>query len=457
MNITVIGTGYVGLVSGACLAELGNNVICVDQDVGKIEALSRGVIPIHEPGLDSLVGRNTQEGRLRFVSTLTRAIDDCDAFIIAVGTPPSDDGAADTRHVMQAAEELGALIAAPACVIVKSTVPVGTGDRVRRIIDRALARRKVDVAVEYVSNPEFLKEGAAIEDFMRPDRVIVGASSPAGVQLMREMYAPITRNHERMIVMGIREAEMSKYAANAMLATRISFMNEIAQICEDLGVDIESVRMGIGSDHRIGYSFIYAGCGYGGSCFPKDVKALVHLAGVRGRSADILRAVELRNESQKRLLGRKIRARFGDDLAGRVFAIWGLAFKPGTDDMREAPSIVLIKDLIESGAMVRAYDPVANDMARKVLPSSWFERGALVVTEHQYDAVEGADALALVTEWKPFRQPDFRALKRLMRSAVIFDGRNLYDPQQMARLEFEYHGIGRPSIVPAAGEAGART
>jgi len=450
MNLTVIGTGYVGLVTGACLAEMGSNVICVDRDEAKITGLQSGVIPIHEPDLEALVQRNSAQGRLSFATTLADAIYDRDLYLIAVGTPPHEDGSADLQHVLDVARELGRVITTPSIVVGKSTVPVGTGDKIRATIEAELALRKLTFSIEYVSNPEFLKEGAAVDDFMRPDRVIVGAATPHAVQVMRELYAPVTRNHERMIVMGVREAEMTKYAANAMLATRISFMNEIAQICEDRDVDIESVRVGIGSDSRIGYSFIYAGCGYGGSCFPKDVKALIHMAQTSGKQASLLAAVEARNESQKRLLARKIKERFGENLAGKVIGIWGLAFKPGTDDIREAPSIELIRDLIAAGAKVRAYDPIANESARQCLPNEWFARGQLLLAGHQYQALEGADAMALVTEWKPFRQPDFRAMQRIMRGHVIFDGRNQYDPQQVNRYGFDYYGIGRPSVQASA-------
>jgi UDPglucose 6-dehydrogenase len=448
MNITVIGTGYVGLVTGACLAEMGNNVVCVDQDAAKIAAIDRGELPIHEPGLDAIVERNRGQGQLRFSTRLSEACAERDVFLIAVGTPPNEDGSADLQHVLEVARELGRTITDSAVIVGKSTVPVGTGDLVQNAIKTELARRNLDIPIEYVSNPEFLKEGAAVEDFMRPDRVIVGTTSASALALMREMYAPVTRNHERMIVMGVREAEMTKYAANAMLATRISFMNEIAQICDDVGVDVESVRVGIGSDTRIGYSFIYAGCGYGGSCFPKDVKALIHMATARGNPVHLLDAVEKRNELQKRLLAGKVKQRFGEDLKGRVIGVWGLAFKPGTDDMREAPAIALLEELIAAGATVRAYDPAANKMARSILPRSWFASGQLQVSDSQYATVEGADALALLTEWKPFRQPDFRRMQRIMRGHVIFDGRNQYDPHSVARHGFEYFGIGRPHTHP---------
>lgn len=443
MNITVIGTGYVGLVTGACFAEMGNNVTCVDTDAEKICNLRQGEIPIHEPGLDTLVERNAADGRLRFETDIARAVFEVDAFVIAVGTPPRDDGSADLNCVLEAARAIGRYIEADAVVIGKSTVPVGTGDRVRDTIRAEIERRGVGIQVRFASNPEFLKEGAAITDFMRPDRVIVGTDDPVAVDLMRDLYAPITRNHERMIVMGIRDAEMTKYAANAMLATRISFMNEIAALCEHYGVDIENVRVGIGSDSRIGYHFIYAGCGYGGSCFPKDVKSLIHMARSTSQPSALLEAVEARNDAQKRLLAHKMFARYGNDLAGRAFGIWGLAFKPGTDDMREAPSLVLIDALVNAGATVKVYDPVALEAARSALPTSWLADGRVQLVAHQYAALEGVDALALVTEWKPFRQPDFRAMKRVMREHAIFDGRNQYDPAQVRRHGFEYFGIGR--------------
>jgi len=444
VNITVIGTGYVGLVTGACFAEMGNNVVCVDTDAAKVSRLRLGDIPIHEPGLAPLVARNAEQGRLRFESMLTRAVRDVDVFIIAVGTPPAKDGSADTSAVIAAAREIGRLVEGDALVVGKSTVRVGTGDKVRHAIDDELAKRRSNVRMRIASNPEFLKEGAAIEDFMRPDRVIVGTDDDEAVEILRELYAPITRNHERMIVMGMRDAEMTKYAANAMLATRISFMNEISSICESYGVDIENVRRGIGSDRRIGYSFIYAGCGYGGSCFPKDIKSIVHMARSAGQRSELLEAVEARNEVQKRLLARKIIARFGEDLRGRTIALWGLAFKPGTDDMREAPALVLIHDLVQAGASVTAHDPIAIDVAKSMIPPEWLAEARVQFSEHQYRALEGADALALVTEWKPFRQPDFREMKRRMRGHAIFDGRNQYDPMQVRRHGFEYYGIGRP-------------
>ena len=443
MNISIFGSGYVGLVTGACFAEMGNHVICVDNDACKVAELVQGRVPIHEPGLGALVAGNLREGRLRFTTSTAEGVAGSAVYFIAVGTPPNEDGSADLSHVIDVAREIGRLMESPCTIVDKSTVPVGTADRVRETVRAGLERRGARVDFDVVSNPEFLKEGDAIDDFMKPDRVIVGTDSERAAELMRRLYAPFTRNHERMLVMGVRDAEMTKYAANSMLAARISFMNEIATVCERIGVDVENVRKGIGSDGRIGYSFIYAGCGYGGSCFPKDVRALVHTAGEHGVDAVILKAVEARNEAQKQHLYRRIVARFGPDLKGLTFALWGLAFKPGTDDMREAPSVVLLKDMIAAGAKVRAYDPVAMDAARRTLPAGWFDSGQLALADHQYDALDGAAALALVTEWKPFRYPDFAVVKKRMKQPVIFDGRNLYDPAELAELGFEYFGIGR--------------
>ena len=362
---------------------------------------------------------------------------------IAVGTPPKPDGSADLTFVLQVAADIGRHIQSDGIVVSKSTVPVGTADKVRAAIEKELKARGVKVHADVVSNPEFLKEGAAVNDFMRPDRVVVGADSEKAVELLRALYAPFTRNHERLLVMGVRDAELTKYAANAMLATRISFMNEIAELCEKLGVDVENVRRGIGSDNRIGYSFIYPGIGYGGSCFPKDMQALIHMAEASDIGPGLLRAVEGRNQAQKQRLFEKIRDRLGSNLASSTVAVWGLSFKPGTDDMREAPSLVLIERLVDAGARVRAYDPVAAESARRIVPSTWLNSGKLELVAQQYDAVKGADALALVTEWKPFRNPDFETMKKLMRSPVIFDGRNQYDPAQVRALGFEYFGIGR--------------
>ena len=443
MKLTIIGSGYVGLVTGACFAEMGNTVVCVDTDAAKIEGLKQERLPIYEPGLEPLVISNAREGRLRFTTSLAEAVTDSDIYFIAVGSPPSEDGSADLRHVLTASRELGKLITRDCIVVGKSTVPVGTAEQIRTIIQAELDRRGVKIQLEVVSNPEFLKEGDAVNAFMRPDRVIVGADSDHAVEVMRTLYAPFTRNHERLMLMGIRDAEMTKYAANAMLATRISFMNEMAHLCEKLGVDVENVRRGIGSDNRIGPSFIYAGCGYGGSCFPKDVKALIHTAEGVGVTPGILHAVEDRNRAQKERLFEKIRGRFGARLTGMTFGLWGLAFKPGTDDIREAPSLVLIERLLAAGASVQAFDPVAMDNARRSLPRDWFSPGRLFLVAHQYDAVAGADALALATEWKPFRLPDFGAMKKAMKQLVIFDGRNQYDPGQVRAEGFEYFGIGR--------------
>lgn len=444
MKLAVIGTGYVGLVTGACFTEMGNQVWCVDIDEAKIAGLKAGRLPIYEPGLEEMVVRNAREARLFFTTDLAEAAAQCDLFFIAVGTPPQEDGSADLQHVLAVARQIGAVIERDAIVVDKSTVPVGTAERVQAEINAVLAARGKALQVEVVSNPEFLKEGAAIEDFMRPDRIIVGAQSERARAVMAELYAPFNRSHQRVIYMGVRDAEMTKYAANAMLATKISFMNEIATLCERYGVDVEQVRIGIGSDTRIGYHFIYPGAGYGGSCFPKDVKALMQMAKQAGVEPLVLDAVEARNTAQKQALLHKVCARFGENLASRTFGVWGLAFKPGTDDMREAPSIPLITGLIERGAVVQAYDPVAMENARKVFPEGWQAEKRLCFVPHQYAALEGADALVLVTEWKPFRHPDFAAIKRLLKSpATIFDGRNQYDPELLAREEIVYYGIGR--------------
>ncbi len=443
MNVSIFGTGYVGLVTGACFAEMGNSVTCVDNDAAKIENLKQGRVPIHEPGLDSLVASNLREGRLRFTTSYAEAVSTSSTYLIAVGTPPNEDGSADLSHVLAVAGELGRIVSGYCTVVDKSTVPVGTAELVNKAIHAELARRGVQVDVDVVSNPEFLKEGDAVNDFMRPERVIIGTDSERAAEVMRKLYAPYTRSHERMLVMGVRDAEMTKYAANSMLATRISFMNEIANLCERLGVDVENVRKGIGSDGRIGYSFIYPGCGYGGSCFPKDVRALVHMARENGVEPMILAAVEARNEAQKQRLFERITARFGPDLGGLTFGLWGLAFKPGTDDMREAPSVVLLRQLVDAGAKIKAYDPVAIEAARRTLPAQWLKSGRVTLTEHQYDALDGVAALALVTEWKPFRYPDFGVVKKRMKQPIIFDGRNLYDPAELRGLGFEYFGIGR--------------
>jgi len=443
MKLTVIGTGYVGLVTGACFAEMGNTVTCVDVDITKIENLKKGVLPIYEPGLDAIVSRNYKEKRLDFATSLNEPSTTAPLYFIAVGTPPQEDGSADLQHVLAVAREIGKTIKHDCVVVDKSTVPVGTADQVREAIHAELDQRKVRFQVDVVSNPEFLKEGDAVEDFMRPDRVVVGADSDRARKVMHDLYMPFMRNHERLIFMGVRDAEMTKYAANAMLATKISFMNEIANLCERMGVDVENVRLGIGSDSRIGYSFIYPGAGYGGSCFPKDVKALVHMARLNDFEPKVLDAVEARNETQKHRLFEKITLRFGNDLSKHTFAIWGLAFKPGTDDMREAPSMVLMRSLIEAGARCRAYDPVAMESASRIFPKVWMSSGQVQLVADQYNAAKDADALVLVTEWKPFRHPDFDRLKADMRQAIIFDGRNQYDPATLRAVGFEYSGIGR--------------
>jgi len=443
MKLTVVGTGYVGLVTGACFAEMGNDVICVDVDQNKVERLKQGILPIYEPGLDAIVIGNYKAGRLAFTTSLPEAMRDSNVCFIAVGTPPGEDGSADLQYVLAVAREIGQHLSEYSVVVDKSTVPVGTADQVRAAIQQELDKRNAKVDFDVVSNPEFLKEGAAVEDFMRPDRIIVGTSGERARSIMQELYAPFNRNHERTVYMGVREAEMTKYAANAMLATKISFMNEIASLCEYLGVDVESVRTGIGSDSRIGYSFIYPGCGYGGSCFPKDVKALIHMSEQQEFEPKVLRAVEERNDQQKQVLFRKIVRRFGSDLSGRTIGVWGLAFKPGTDDMREAPSLVLMHELIAAGARILAHDPVAMDTARRELPSAWLSSGQLQLVSDQYEALKGVDAMALVTEWKPFRHPDFKRMKASMKSPIIFDGRNQFEPHHLLDIGFEYHGIGR--------------
>lgn len=443
MKVTVIGTGYVGLVTGACLAEMGNSITCVDVDAKKIEGLKSGVMPIYEPGLEPIVANNYRDGRLQFVTTLIDPAASAAMYFIAVGTPPGEDGSADLQYVLAAAKDIGRHITDYAVVVDKSTVPVGTAEKVRATIQKELDARSLTVVFDVVSNPEFLKEGAAVEDFMRPDRIIIGADSDRARAILRELYAPFMRTRERVLFMGIRDAEMTKYAANAMLATKISFMNEMANLCDRMQVDVENVRKGIGSDDRIGYSFIYPGAGYGGSCFPKDVRALAHMARQCGFEPKLLDAVEARNQAQQQVLFEKITQTFGADLRGKKFAVWGLAFKPGTDDMREAPAIVLLRALLGAGASVKAYDPVAMPVARRELPAEWFEPDRLQLVERQYDALSGAHALVLVTEWKPFRHPDFSLVRKLMATPTIFDGRNQYDPAQLRAAGFTYQGIGR--------------
>ena len=446
MNITVVGSGYVGLVTGACIAEMGNTVYCVDVDKTKIDNLKQGILPIYEPGLEEIVTENHQSGRLHFTTSLSEAVEQSEVFFIAVGTPPGEDGSADLRYVLEVAKQIGDMLTGPAIVVNKSTVPVGTADLVRAAITERLEARGVEIEFSVVSNPEFLKEGAAVNDFMHPDRIVIGADNEHARQVMSALYAPFIRNRPRTMFMGIRDAEMTKYAANAMLATKISFMNEIASLCERLDVDVENVRLGIGSDERIGYHFIYAGCGYGGSCFPKDVKALINIAHQNDFEPKLLQAVESRNDQQKHSLFNKLSSHFKGDLSGRTIAVWGLAFKPGTDDMREAPSVVLINSLINAGAKVRAFDPVARETARREFPESWFTDGLLQIVEGQYEAAIDAHALCLVTEWKPFRRPDFRALKKLLKTPLIIDGRNQYDREQVKREGFSYYGIGRQPV-----------
>jgi UDPglucose 6-dehydrogenase len=439
MKITIIGTGYVGLVSGACLAEMGNHVLCLDVDPRKIDVLNAGGIPIHEPGLDKVVARNVAAGRLQFTTDVAAAVAHGTMQFIAVGTPPDEDGSADLQYVLAAARNIGRLMTDYKLIVDKSTVPVGTADKVKAAVQAELDARGVSLEFSVASNPEFLKEGAAVEDFMRPDRIVVGAEGERAISLLRAIYAPFQRNHDKLVVMDVRSAELTKYAANAMLATRISFMNELALLAESLGADIELVRQGIGSDPRIGYHFLYAGCGYGGSCFPKDVKALIRTASESGRELKVLQAVEDANDAQKQVLVDKIVRRFGEDLAGRRFAVWGLAFKPNTDDMREASARVLIAELLARGATVTAYDPVAMTEARRIFG----DEPRIGYAENPDAALVGADALAIVTEWKEFRSPDFARIANTLKTPVIFDGRNLYEPKLVRDAGIDYQPIGR--------------
>ncbi|KVF54461.1 UDP-glucose dehydrogenase family protein [Burkholderia cenocepacia] len=466
MKITIIGTGYVGLVTGACLAEIGHDVFCLDVDPRKIDILNNGGMPIHEPGLLDIIARNRTAGRLRFSTDIEASVAHGEIQFIAVGTPPDEDGSADLQYVLEAARNIGRHMTGFKVIVDKSTVPVGTAQRVRGVVDEALAARGLAGSVAHrfsvVSNPEFLKEGAAVEDFMRPDRIIIGVdddeTGTIAREKMKKLYAPFNRNHERTIYMDVRSAEFAKYAANAMLATRISFMNEMSNLADKVGADIEAVRRGIGSDPRIGYHFLYAGVGYGGSCFPKDVQALIRTAGENGQPLRILEAVEAANHAQKDVLIGKIEQRFGTDLTGREFAVWGLAFKPNTDDMREAPSRRLIAALLERGATVRAYDPVAVDEARRVFALDFGDDADALARLHLVDtqdvAVTGADALVIVTEWKEFRSPDFTRLKAELKAPVIFDGRNLYEPDAMAELGIDYYAIGRPYVDPQLSSRG---
>ncbi len=444
MRVTIFGSGYVGLVTGACLAEVGNHVLCVDVDATKVEGLQKGAIPIYEPGLEDLVRRNLTVGRLSFTTSAEEGVQHGLFQLIAVGTPPDDEGAADLKHVLAVSESIGRFMSGYRVVVTKSTVPVGTADKVRAVIYATMAERGVDLEFDVVSNPEFLKEGAAIGDFMKPDRIIVGSDNPRTAELLKILYDPFTRNHERMIIMDVRSAELTKYAANAMLATKISFMNELSNLAERMGADIEKVRLGIGSDPRIGYGFIYPGCGYGGSCFPKDVQALMRSAHEHDFEARLLSAVQEVNHNQKKVLYKKIHKFFDGNLLNRTIALWGLAFKPNTDDVREAPSAALIDALCSAGARVRAYDPVASGEARKI---EGMKRVELAASAEE--ALRDADALAIVTEWQEFRSPDFERMKQLLKQPVIFDGRNLYDPDFVKREGFRYFAIGRGDRVHA--------
>jgi UDPglucose 6-dehydrogenase len=445
MRVTIFGSGYVGLVTGACLADAGNHVVCVDVDAAKIERLQHGDVPIHEPGLDALIKRNAEAGRIEFTTDGARGVEHGLFQLIAVGTPPGEDGSADLRHVLAVARSIATHMSRYCIVITKSTVPVGTADKVRAELERTLVARGAKVEYDVVSNPEFLKEGAAISDFMKPDRVVIGTDNPRTTELMRALYEPFIRNHDRLIVMDIRSSELTKYAANAMLATKISFMNELANIAERVGADIEKVRIGIGSDPRIGYSFIYPGTGYGGSCFPKDVQALIRSAHDAGHEPPLLNAVEAVNARQKEVLFRKMQRHFTAGLKGRTICLWGLAFKPHTDDMREAPSRTLIDLLLEAGARVQAYDPVAGGEAQRIYSGA----AGFVLAKNAYEAAQGADALAIVTEWPEFRSPDFERLRQILKAPLIFDGRNLYDPAMVSRFGLTYYAIGRgkPLVV----------
>ncbi|MDR2016181.1 MAG: UDP-glucose/GDP-mannose dehydrogenase family protein [Burkholderiales bacterium] len=440
MKITMIGSGYVGLVTGACFAEVGNEVLCFDIDERKIDVLQNGGVPIHEPGLQEMIARNVAAGRLHFSTDIDRAVAFGPLQFIAVGTPPGEDGSADMQYVLEAARNIGRRMTEWKIIVDKSTVPVGTADHVRAVIGEELEKRRTEIDFTVVSNPEFLKEGAAIDDFMTPDRIVIGTDHVQAVRTMRELYAPFQRNHDRLLVMDVRSAEFTKYAANAMLATRISFMNELANLADRLEVDIEMVRQGIGSDPRIGYHFLYPGTGYGGSCFPKDVKALLRTATQAGAPLHVLAAVERANERQKHVLIEKICARLGNDLSGCMIALWGLAFKPNTDDMREAPARIIIHELLQRGAQVVVYDPVAMEEARRLFAQ---EELSLIYADSAMDAVRGADALVLVTEWKAFRSPDFVEIRKQLKTPLLFDGRNIYDPQSVCEAGLEYFGIGR--------------
>jgi UDPglucose 6-dehydrogenase len=452
MRLTIFGSGYVGLVTGACMAEMGNHVVCVDIDTDKIARLNKGDIPIYEPGLDDYVERNMEAGRLEFTTDVQKGVDHGLFQFIAVGTPPDEDGSADLKHVLAVAKSIGQHMNDYRIVVDKSTVPVGTADKVGQTIRSELHERGLSLEVDVVSNPEFLKEGAAISDFMKPDRIIIGTDNPRTTELLQALYEPFNRNHDRVIAMDVRSAELTKYAANAMLATKISFMNEVANIAERMGADIEQVRVGIGSDPRIGYQFIYPGAGYGGSCFPKDVQALGRSAKASGYEAQLLEAVEAVNMRQKNRLFQKISEHYGGELAGKTVALWGLSFKPRTDDMREAPSRVLMEALWDAGARVRAYDPEAMEEARRLYPG----QSGLELCDATYDVLEGADALAIVTEWQEFRSPDLERIKATLADPVIFDGRNLYEPDVLRTLGLTYYAIGRGNHVDSAAPAYGR-
>ncbi len=439
MKITIFGTGYVGLVTGTCFAEVGNDVVCVDVDENKINRLNQGIIPIYEPGLEDMVRENHQAGRLRFTTDAAEGVQHGLFQFIAVGTPPDEDGSADLKYVLAVAETIATHMDQYRIIVDKSTVPVGTADKVKNTVNSVLQQREQTLEFDVVSNPEFLKEGAAVNDFMKPDRIVIGTDNPRTAELLKALYAPFNRNRDRVIAMDIRSAELTKYAANAMLATKISFMNELANLAEKLGADIEHVRQGIGSDSRIGYHFIYPGCGYGGSCFPKDVKALAQTALEQGYQAELLQAVENVNGRQKQVLFNKIQHHYPDGIKGKTFAVWGLAFKPNTDDMREAPSLNLIESLLAAGAKVQAFDPEALHEAQRIFG----DRAGLTLCQNQMDAVQGANALCVVTEWKAFWCPDFKLLKQQLTDAVIFDGRNLYHPTETKQQGLTYYGIGR--------------
>ncbi|MFC5578169.1 UDP-glucose dehydrogenase family protein [Lysobacter niabensis] len=449
MRVTIFGTGYVGLVTGTCLAEVGHDVICVDIDAAKVQGLNDGIIPIYEPGLEPMVKANHAAGRLNFTTDAASAIQHGNTIFIAVGTPPDEDGSADLKYVLAVAKTIGENLARPAVIVNKSTVPVGTADKVREVIAAQLETRGTSIAFDVASNPEFLKEGDAVKDCMRPDRIVIGASSTSAIEQLKRLYAPFNRNHERIVTMDVRSAELTKYAANAMLATKISFMNEMANIAERVGADIEHVRHGIGSDPRIGYSFIYPGAGYGGSCFPKDVQALERTARQYGYSAQILEAVEAVNGRQKHRLFELISDHYGGNVAGKTIAVWGLAFKPNTDDMREASSRTLLARLWEAGAKVRAYDPEARHEAERIFG----KRDDLALCASSHEALDGADALAVVTEWKQFRSPDFGRLQEILADKAIFDGRNLYEPGEVEQAGLAYYGIGRGRSVKNGGQA----